>query len=153
MSFETVKDVLDHARDFHRQLSVFYNKVGSGFHKERVKMLLFYLSRHEKQLEKSLADYEKDVSEKILKTWFQFAPNKETLNQCVNLSLVDKENLTVDKVTDLALELDNCLIKLYEETAKQTDVPEVKEIFLNLLEMEKQEEKKLVRDATSLKGL
>lgn len=64
MPYETAKDVLEHARDYHRILSDFYNKLGAKAQKQRAKMLLDYLSRHEKHLEDSLAEYEKEVSPK-----------------------------------------------------------------------------------------
>ena len=51
MAFETTKDVLDHARDFHRQLSDHYAQLRDKAERERVKMLLDYLSRHEKHLD------------------------------------------------------------------------------------------------------
>jgi hypothetical protein len=147
MSFETTKDVLDHARRFHREVSDFYGRLSGQPQQERVKILLDYMSRHEKHLEESLTQYEEGVSGKILNTWFQYPPPRETLDLCKNLTMEGNENLTVDQVIKLALELDECLVTLYKAMVEAAETEEVKEIFENLLAMEKQEKMNLVRDA------
>lgn len=153
MAFETTKDVLDHVRQFHQQLSEFYNRLSQKAEKERVKMLLDYLSRHEKHLENSMADYEAEVSANILKTWFQYPPPKDMLTTCQSLSIDDYDVLTVDSVVILALDLDNCLISLYREMIKNSESTEVREVFENLLAMEQKEELELVRNSLELKDL
>lgn len=153
MSFETTQDVLDHARAFHRQVSEFYDQLSQQNQKQRIKMLLDYLSRHEKHLEESLALYEEQVSSGILKTWFQYPPPKETLDICVNMSLEGREDLTVEQVIELALQLDECLVDLYRAMIESADTEEVKAVFQNLLEMEKQEEIDMVRDTLQFNGI
>jgi len=153
MNFETTKDVLDHAREFHGQVSVYYRQLGKKVQKERVKMLLEYMSRHEKHLEENLARYEEDVSGRILNTWFQYPPPKDILKTVVSFTLEGKENLTVDEVIDLALRIDDCLIQLYKQMAAESECGDVREVFTNLLEMEKHREMDLVRDALHLKEI
>lgn len=153
MSFETMKDVLDHARKFHREVSEFYGRLTQKKQKERVKILLDYMSRHEKHLEESLAQYEEGVSEKILNTWLQYPPPKETLDLCKKLSIEDNENLTVEQVIELALKLDDCLVNLYRMMIESAETEEIKEVFANLLAMEKQEEINLVRDTLRFDGI
>lgn len=153
MAFETTKDVLDHVREFHQQLSAFYRNLIDKTNKERVRMLLDYLSRHEKHLEESMARYEAEVSERILKTWFQYPPPKEILGICKTLAVDEVEDLSVDGVIKLALELDDCLIDLYKEMIRGSGSEEVREVFQSLLDMEKQEELELVRDSLELKDL
>jgi rubrerythrin len=153
MAFETTKDVLDHVREFHQQLSEFYRDLIDKTDKERVRMLLDYLSRHEKHLEESMARYEAEVSERILKTWFQYPPPKEILGICKTLAVDEVEDLSVDGVIKLALELDDCLIDLYKEMIRGSESEEVREVFQSLLDMEKQEELELVRDSLELKDL
>ena len=153
MSFETTKDVLDHVREFHHRLSEFYGGLSGNTGKERVKMLLDYLNRHEKHLEESLARYEEEVSEKILNARFQYPPPRELLNICKGAVISGKEDLSLDGVIGIALNLDDCLIDLYKEMIKSSDLEEVKEVFNNLLEMEKREKLDLVRNALELKDL
>ncbi len=153
MAFETTKDVIDHARDFHRQVSEFYDRLSVNTQKQRVKMLLEYMSRHESRLEKGLAEYEHEVSQKILNTWFQYPPPKDTIAIGIDLSIEGKEDLSVDEVIELALKIDDCLVGLYKSMVECSEFDEVKEVFNNLLEMEKHEETKFVKDALRLKEL
>jgi rubrerythrin len=153
MSFETTKDVLDHARDFHHHLSEYYSQLSDKAGRERVKMLLNYMSRHEKHLAESLSEYEHSVSSKILDTWFQFPAPKEALTTCRIVAVEENTELSVDGIVDLALQLDECLVQLYKSMIESSESEEVREVFTNLLQMEKHEEVELVRNAFRLKGL
>ena len=153
MAFETTKDVLDHAREFHGRVSDFYGRLSKKVHKERVKMLLEYLTRHEKHLEESLAQYEEGVSQKILNTWFLYPPPKQILDTCQTVALEEKEDLVVDDVIKIALELDECLVQLYKIMVEHSEFEEVREVFANLLALEKRRELDFVRDALYLKEI
>jgi len=153
MSFETTKDVLDYVRGFHRHLSEFYHNLSNKTEKQRVKILLDYLSGHETHLEENLVRYEEDVSERILNAWFQYPPPKEVLNACKCVVIEDKEDLSVDSVIEMALQLDDCLIDLYKEMVKSSEFDEVKEVFSNLLAMTRQKKMDLVRDSNELKDM
>jgi rubrerythrin len=153
MAFETTKDVLDHAREFHTQLSEFYSLLSRKSEKQRVTLLLDYMSQHEKYLEETLTRYEEEVSEKILNTWFRYPPPKEVLTTCSEINIEEKEDLTVDDVIEMAVKLDQCLIDLYKEMIKNSETEEMREVFTNLMEMEKRQELELVRDAQEWKDL
>ena len=155
MAFETTKDVLDHAREFHGHVSEYYHRLSEKSQKARVKMLLDYMSWHEKELEKALAQYEEGVSERVLNTWFQYPPPKGVLEvcMCMNMNFEEREDLTVDDVVGMALELDKCLIQLYEVMVVRSEYEEVREVFKNLLEAEKRRELDFVRDAMHLKEI
>ncbi len=75
------------------------------------------------------------------------------LATCEELSLDGKENLNLDDVVEMALRFDECLVQLYQEMVKNAETDEVREAFQNLLEMEKKEELKLVKDAFQLKEM
>jgi len=153
MAFETTKDVLDHAREFHTQLSEFYTLLSRKSEKQRVKLLLDYMSEHEKYLEETLARYEEEVSGKILNTWSQYPPPKEILETCREISITKTDDLTVDDVIEMAVKLNQCLIDLYKEMIKNSETDQMREIFTNLMEMEKRQELELVRDAQEWKDL
>ena len=145
MRYEQVRDILDHAREFHKRLEEFYQNLAQNEAVARIKMLLEYLSRHEKFLEQGIANFEESASEQVLDTWFQFTQDKETLKlpEAVNI----KSHMSVEDVIRMGLELDDRLIRLYKDAAENAEVPEVKDVFNNLLEMEKEEEHHLVRAA------
>jgi len=153
MAFETTKDVLDHAREFHTQLSDFYILLSRKSEKERVKLLLDYMSEHEKYLEETLGRYEEEVSGKILNTWFQYPPPKKLLETCREVSINKTDDLSVDDVIEMAVQLNQCLIDLYKEMIKNSETEQIRDVFTNLMEMEKRQELELVRDAQEWKDL
>jgi len=153
MSFETAKDVLDHAKDYHRQLAGFYQELKEKSDNERVKMLLDYLISHEKKHETGLSDYESRISSKKLKTWFQYPPSKDNLATCLSLSADNYHDLSLDGVVETAMNLDNCLIQVYDSMISSSDTAEMKDIFRNLKEMEVHEEHELAWNSAQLKDL
>ena len=148
MRFEQTRDILNHARDFHRQVSEFYKRLSDKAEKQRVKMLLDYMSRHESNLERSMAKYQEATSKEVLDTWFQYTHDEDTLALCRDTEF--KPDMTVEEVVRVALRLDDCLIKLYREMAARTDCNEAREIFKNLLALEESEKSKLARNAQLL---
>ena len=149
MAYQRTKDILDRARLFHERLSEFYERLENVSKKEQIRMLLDYMSRHEKHLAKSLADYEKETSDRILDFWFKFTPNNKKCEQLENFEL--DPDMTIDDVINLVLRLDECLVELYRSVAKSAQSEEVREVFRNLLAMEKQEEVQLLKNALDLK--
>ena len=55
--------------------------------------------------------------------------------------------MSVNDVIRIALDFDNCLIQIYKELIKETEVSEVKDVFNSLLKRLEQEQHNLVRDA------
>ena len=151
MRFEQVRDILGHAREFHKRLDEFYQNIAQHESAARIKMLLEYLGRHEKFLEQGLANFEENASEQVLDTWFQNAQDKETLKLPKASNI--KSHMSVEDVIHMGLELDDRLISLYKDAAENSEVPEVNEVFNNLLEMEQEEEHHLVRAALDLRDM
>lgn len=151
MRFKTVKDVVEHARQLHKQIAGFYKQLSHRQHQERIKMLLDYLARHETSLEKMLANFEKDRSQQIWDEWFQFATD-DTLPQTLKGAAVHA-NMDMDEIISLALQLDDYFINLYRDMAQNASSVAVKEIFENLLAAEQQEKNRTVRAALELKDL
>lgn len=145
MRFQQVRDLLDHARLFHRDLSKFYKSLASNEESERVKLLLDYLGRHEKHLEESLSAYEDDAPTQVLNSWFQFTLDESTLKTPESIQI--KPHMTIADVIRMSLSLDDRLIKVYKNIAKTAEVPEVREVFENLLQMEEKEKHTLARAA------
>lgn len=147
-TFEQTRDVLDHARSFHHQVAELYHALEDTAEQGRVKMLLDYLQRHEKHLEQSLADYEGEASKRILDTWFQYALEEDPADFLSEVEV--KKNMSVEDVVRLALRLDDYLIDLYRHMVAHSDIPEVKEVFANLLELEQQDEHQIARNALGI---
>jgi rubrerythrin len=151
VSYETTKDVLDRAREFHRQVSAFYEQLGSLAAKERVKIVLDYMSRHQKYLDACLAEYERNASREVLETWFQYTAPIETRRCIASIALAPE--MSVSDVIKAAVRLANCLAELYRAMAEEAVSDEVKDLFKELLHFEKTEEHNLVRDLVEMEDL
>lgn len=147
-NFEQVKDVLDYGQKIHADLQSFYRSINDEKQQIRVEMLLDFLGRHEQHREEALADFEGEAKKHILDTWLQYKPSIDIEKLIGDQSI--QPNMTIDEVTKIAIDLDNALIELYRETAAATDIPQVKQLFENLLEMEYNEKLRFVRDADLL---
>ncbi len=145
MRFVQVRDILDHTKEFHKRLSEIYQDLADHEEGVKIKLLLDYIVRHEQHLEKALADYEESASIQILDTWFQFSQDESTLKFPEDIQI--KPGLSLEDVIRIGLELDGQVIKVYEDAAANADVPEIRQVFKKLLELEKHEEHHLVRAA------
>ena len=145
MASEQTRDILADAESFHRQIGEYYHQLGNHMHKQRIKMLLEYLSLHEEHLADSLADYEQNASTTVMETWFK---SKHQLN--VHEILKDVEiapEMSVDDVIELGLKLDERLIAMYRDLAENAQCEDVRAVFQNLLDMEEEEKRQLVRNS------
>jgi rubrerythrin len=148
MAFDQTKDVLDHARKFHRTLSQFYEDLKESTSKERTRALLDYLSRHEKYLDESLAQFEEEVSDNILDTYFKYGSEKSKIAEISEFEI--KPEMTVEDIVGAAMHFDACLIKFYREMAQRSLSTKVREVFENLLVMEEHEQIELSKTTLEL---
>ncbi len=151
MQFKTVKDVVDHSRRLHQQISQYYQKLSEESAQARVSMLLEYLKRHEDHLEKTLCKFEQDKSQKVLDSWFQYAPDQNLDDVLAQVSV--NENMSTDDVVEMALKLDDYFIDLYQDMVNSSTSTPVKEVFQNLLDMEEHEKIQLAKTALQINDM
>ena len=151
MAFDQTKDVLDHARKFHRKLSEFYEDLKDSAGKERTRALLDYLSRHERFLDESLARFEEEVSDNVLDTYFKYGSEKTRIAEIAEFEI--KPEMEVGDVVAAAMHFDACLIKFYREMAQRSLSAKVREVFENLLVMEQHEQIELSKQTLELSAL
>lgn len=141
MAFNQTKDVLDHVREFHRKLSAYYEELKNSAGNERAIDLLDYLSRHEKLLDDSLADYEEQVSSNVLDTYFKYESECTQMSKIMGYRI--KPDMDVCDVTAAAMYFDTCLVSFCREMAQRAHLDKIREIFENLLELELNEQHRL----------
>ena len=141
MAFDQTKDVLEHAREFHQKLSVFYENLKRSAGKERTRALLDYMSRHEKYIDDCLAQYEEQVSDNVLDTYFKYGSESTKMTAISDFEI--KPDMDVDDVVEAAMHFDACLISFYREMAQRSLSEKVREVFENLLVMEQHEQVEL----------
>ena len=151
MTYRKTRDILELARNLHTNISKHYESLSNAAEKEKVKLLLDFLSRHEKNLAKGIDEFEEDSSREIMENWFKFAPEISTA-ECVE-DMKISPSMSIDDVIYLAICYDDRLVDFYREAARVSPSEEIRELFNNLLEMEKEEEIVLIRNALEMKEL
>lgn len=151
MQFKTVKDVVDHSRLLHKQISEHYHKLSEANAQARVSMLLEYLKRHEDHLEQTLCKFEQDKSQKVLESWFQYAPDQNLDDVFSEIHVSD--NMSTDDVVEMALKLDDYFIDLYQGMVSTSTSSAVKAVFQNLLDMEEHEKIQLAKTALQINDM
>lgn len=143
MRFEQTKDILEHAKSFHKYIAEYYHQLKEKSNKERLKMFLDYFEEHQKYLEETITAYSESLSEKLLKTWFQTSPCEEVFKKLQALLKAGEDS--IDELIQLALEVDDCMINMYKTLAEGAEIKNVREIFNNLIQLVENEKRKTVR--------
>lgn len=145
MSTLRTSDVLDQAREFHARLASYYAGLSDGTGSERLRLLFDYLSRHEEQLSSCLHRYRHDAAPRILDVWLQNVPDERALASCAVLNLDTAADL--EDIIATALKYDDCVIDLYEHMQSLASQEEVRDVFANLVAMERHEQQRATRNA------
>jgi rubrerythrin len=146
-TFEQVKDVLDYSKTIHARLRKLYASMNEQPQQERVKMLLEYLYEQEHQLEQATASFEAVTPQSILDTWVQYGPSFN-MRELIDSKKI-RPDMSFDEVVDLAMEFDDALTDFYKQAENESDIPRIKEIFQNLVEMERRGKIRQLRAAFS----
>lgn len=144
-NFEQVKDVLDYGIKLHSELTELYASLNRQNDQTRVKMLLDYLSRHEKNREQAMQRFEDGSRKSILNFWLQYSPGSNVEQLLRDYAV--RADMSVDDVIKIAMAFDDAMIELYKGAALIVDDPHAREVFTNLAEMEEQEKHRFIRDA------
>lgn len=142
--YTQVRDILDQGRAYHRQLTLYYQQLSGEAQRQRVKLLLDHLGSHERNMQEALARYIDGAPEEVLDTWVDWRHREEILGLCEPPPTLE---MSVDKVIEAAMALDNCLLGFYKEVVESADAERVREVFRNLIEAEEMELRKLAQDS------
>lgn len=150
MPIQQTKDILDHAHKFHLRLGQFYTELLEQAPAERTCGLLEHLIEHEQTLAHRLKDYEQGVSKNILDTFFRYTTDGVE----AHFSNYEKPlDITPQTVIEAARFFDESLTHFYQEMASKAISEKVKEVLLNLLDMELQEQMSLSKQALELRSI
>ena len=146
MANQQVRSVLDAVRAFHRRLATQYQATADRARRERLKMLLHYLARHETYVDEALSSYEQEGARAVLDAWLP--PKVTQVPECSPELLDWPDDLDPDELVRRALAFDSCLLAFYRRLADQAPDDQVRALFQNLLRLEERAESTLVRDTT-----
>lgn len=147
MSFNQTREILDHARDFHRRLIRFYADLRHHSEDELTQQLIEDLVAHERQLEARLYEYEESVSGNTLDTFFKYMT--ATTDQTF-ASYPIPDEIDTDYVIQATRYFDESLCRFYESMAKKAISVNVREMLENLQHMEQREQLALSKLVLSL---
>ncbi len=137
MSFNQTWEVLDHAREFHRRLILFYEDLLDVAAEEETCELIEDLIAHEQTLEARLKEYEENLSNNVLDTFFKYMVDGTEKH----FSEYDvPENVDSAYVITATRHFDECLSRFYQEMARKALSEQLREILVNLQEMEQREQ-------------
>ena len=109
-----------------------------------MKILLDYLTQHEKLREKTIQKYKSENSSKAKDAWFKYVPINSASSYLKSLEV--DANMSIPDVVQIAQDLDDRLIELYKMLADNSKNTDIKNIFNGLLKRLEQEKKNLSRD-------
>lgn len=147
MSFNQTRDLLDVARQFHKNLSDLYGKMKPRAANEETRMLIGTLIDHEEVVERRLAEYEEEVSANILDTFFKYMVDEHM--KCFQEYVIPESMTSMDVIEATRL-FDQCLAGFYKEMARKSLSEHVRDVLLNLMQMELREQMSLSRRTLEL---
>lgn len=151
MKLETARDAVDHARSYHRELSRFYHRLGTETASERTRLLLDYLSRHERHLEQNLHRCENEMEPDTLDSWFRNSPDETELLPLfkfeVNPAMLDEELLRT------AIEQDERMAGFFQDLAETAPTPVMRDFFNTLCTVEQNQKFHLAKNAQMIRDL
>ncbi len=142
MSFEQTRDLLDVARQFHIGLAELYRTMMAHAATEETRLLIGTLIEHEQLLEQRLKEYETEGSANIMDTFFKYRVNE--LSQCFE-EYVPPESMSAKDIIEVTRLFDQQLGDFYKEMAGKALSEHVREVLLNLMQMELHEQMSLSR--------
>lgn len=150
-TFQQTRDVLENSIDFHLRTSSLYAELSEKTVDPRAKLLLNYMSIHEKELMNNQKEFNRNASKRIMDTWLQFTP--EQSNQSFFNDLSYGDTLSVSDVTGIGFEIDNYLEELYSALEGEADCQDVRDLFHTIRDIELQEKKELSKTANGIYDL
>ena len=147
MSFNQTRDLLDVARQFHLNLAGLYEKMRERAATEEARGLIGTLIDHEKVLEQRLGEYEEEVSSNILDTFFKYVVDEH--RKCFEEYVLPDSMSSMD-VIDATRHFDQCLGDFYKTMGQKSLSEHVRDVLMNLMQMELHEQMSLSRRTLEL---
>lgn len=149
MAIETIKDILELTQRLHIDLANALRHASLDVQHQKLKMLLDYLSQHERELGRVVALTERDAHSAILNTWcaeyfdkYPFAKEK--------VDSIDFAHMNSVEIMISLLSIHEKVIDLYRYLSERAETPSIEEMLSNLLKLEQHEVMRMMRDAERL---
>ncbi len=152
MRVETLRDILHWTSKFHHHLNQRLHQSTDDNKSERARLLLDYLSEHEKRLSHVIHRFEEEGDEDALNTWCYEYLDK---NPIVQHRFCDApfEQLTAREIMAVVVEQHEQIIELYRYLRARADIPSAEALLDNLKALEEREIMQMVQSANRLDEL
>ena len=143
MQNQNARDLLGQVRHFHKRAALLADCHGRAHARLRIHKLLEYLSRSERRLSDTLAQFGNAADPDHQRRWLALSPNpalSRVLRQMDRIPLPSE-----DDIIRIGLLLDDHLQLACQMAADQVEDPAIREVFLNLLDESRLEKSDLVR--------
>lgn len=147
-TFETVKDIFENTQNFYHYAAEFYQQLGEQASNERTKMLLSYMYKHEQDAARGLKQFTQHTDKSVLNTWVQITLENSPKDFFKGLSFND--NMSLEEVGMLGQKVDTYLVDVFKDLEDIAATEDLREIFQNLMEMEKTKKRRLSQAVNSL---
>jgi len=144
MRFKKTRDVLEHIRQFHLEVSNTYQRVSDDTDKERLKLLLNYISEREQKLANAISVFTERTSDQVLDTWFQYTSDDTPIQRLLDSDM--SPDMTPDDLMRVTLQIADHFIALYGDVVAAADTDEIRTVFQNLQNEEQKEKEKVARN-------
>lgn len=148
MAAHQMIDLLRFTEQFHRDLADYYEQLGHEVRREDVKQTLDYMAHHERCLQLCFHEYETAAPKPVTQAWLKNPPEFRYPDGLREKRL--HPDMSVDEVLHLAIQFDEALIAFYQHLAGQHLPGELRAAIDAILDMEREEEKRLVRGVQDL---
>ncbi|HNR29435.1 MAG TPA: hypothetical protein PKI11_00970 [Candidatus Hydrogenedentes bacterium] len=148
MAAHQMIDLLRFTEQFHKDLADYYERLGHEMRREDVRQALDYMAHHERCLQLCFHDYEVAAPKPVTQAWLKNPPDFQYPDG-LREKRVNPE-MSVEEVLGLAIRFDEALIAFYQRLAEQALPGDLRAAIDAILEMEREEEKRLVRGLQDL---
>ncbi|WP_018624922.1 hypothetical protein [Kangiella aquimarina] len=152
MQIETIRDVLHWTKDFHQQLSQCLSHCADNNTDERARMILAYLSEHEKTLTDVVSGFEKNGDEHALNTWCYQYVHHNPITRHVHCDAPFVE-LDTAQIMDVIVDQHQQVIELYRYLASRAAISSTRELLESLCSLEEHEVMRLAQSSNRLGDL
>lgn len=143
--YKQKSEIIKQIQSYHKQLATLYNNLYEKIEDDEIKLLISDLYQHEKSRCDYLEKHKKIAT--VINCWLNVPSEKlsNQISECFQNIKTDS-NLSMSELISIELHFDNCLIKLYNILASESELSEtVTNIFYYMLKKTKKEEKTLAQ--------
>jgi len=138
--YKQKSEIINQIQSYHKQVAKLYLRLYERIENEEMKSLIHDLYNHEKSRQEYLEKHKKIA--KSMNNWLDFPCDKlsNQITDCFK-EINTESNLTMEKVIQIEMYFDNCLIKLYNILASENRLSETEaNIFYYMLKKTRKEE-------------